>query len=153
VTQAGDGAHMVVTGDGDLEADAPQACRFLRLTIDARSWPEIGRRDLVIADAQARLPGLRPCGFHSPYEAAAWSVLSQRLRIVQAVRLCAELIARHGQNRAFPRCASCVGSTWICLPARASTCEQWPRRRWTGCWTARRGAPSTLCRSKIGPAS
>jgi DNA-3-methyladenine glycosylase II len=56
----------------------------------------------VIADAQARLPGLRPCGFHSPYEAAAWSVLSQRLRIAQAARLRAELIARHGQDGAFP---------------------------------------------------
>ncbi len=102
VTQAADGAHMVVTGDGDLEAAAAQACRFLALDVDARSWPEVGRRDPVIADAQARLPGLRPCGFHSPYEAAAWSVLSQRLRIVQAARLRAGLIARHGQDGAFP---------------------------------------------------
>jgi DNA-3-methyladenine glycosylase II len=102
VTQAGNGAHMVVTGDGDLEAAAAQAGRFLALDIDARGWPEVGRRDPVIADAQARLPGLRPCGFHSPYEAAAWSVLSQRLRIVQATRLRAELIARHGQDGAFP---------------------------------------------------
>jgi DNA-3-methyladenine glycosylase II len=102
VTQAGDGAHMVVTGDGDLEAAAAQVCRFLALDVDARGWPEVGRRDPVIADAQARLPGLRPCGFHSPYEAAAWSVLSQRLRIVQAARLRAELIARHGQDGAFP---------------------------------------------------
>ena len=102
VTQAGDGAHMVVTGDGDLEAAAAQACRFLALDVDARGWPEVGRRDPVIADAQARLPGLRPCGFHSPYEAAAWSVLSQRLRIVQATRLRAELITRHGQDGAFP---------------------------------------------------
>lgn len=102
VTQAGDRAHMVVTGDGDLEAAAAQACRFLALDVDARGWPEVGRRDPVIADAQARLPGLRPCGFHSPYEAAAWSVLSQRLRIVQAARLRAELIARHGQDGAFP---------------------------------------------------
>ena len=102
VTQAGDGAHVLVTGDGDLEAAAAQACRFLALDVDARGWPEVGRRDPVIADAQARLPGLRPCGFHSPYEAAAWSVLSQRLRIVQAARLRAELIARHGQDGAFP---------------------------------------------------
>jgi DNA-3-methyladenine glycosylase II len=102
VTQAGDGAHVVVTGDGDLEAAAAQARRFLALDVDARGWPEVGRRDPVIADAQARLPGLRPCGFHSPYEAAAWSVLSQRLRIVQAARLRAGLIARHGQDGAFP---------------------------------------------------
>jgi DNA-3-methyladenine glycosylase II len=102
VTQAGDGAHMMVTGDGDLEAAAAQACRFLALDVDARGWPEVGRRDLVIADAQARLPGLRPCGFHSPYEAAAWSVLSQRLRVAQAARLRTELITRHGQDGAFP---------------------------------------------------
>jgi len=102
VTQAGHTAHVVLAGDGDLDAAAAQVCRFLALDVDGRGWPEVGRRDLVIADAQARLPGLRPCGFHSPYEAAAWSVLAQRLRIVQAARLRAELIARHGEDGAFP---------------------------------------------------
>jgi len=102
VTQAGDTARVVLAGDGDLEAAAVQACRFLALDVDGRGWPQVGRRDPVMADAQARLPGLRPCGFHSPYEAAAWSVLAQRLRISQAARLRAELIARHGQDGAFP---------------------------------------------------
>jgi DNA-3-methyladenine glycosylase II len=40
--------------------------------------------------------------FPFPYEAEAWSVPAQRLRIVQAARLRAELIARHGQDGAFP---------------------------------------------------
>jgi DNA-3-methyladenine glycosylase II len=102
VTQAGDTAHLVLAGDGDLDAAASQVARFLALDVDGSGWPEVGRRDPVIADAQARLPGLRPCGFHSPYEAAAWSVLSQRLRIVQAARLRAELISRHGEDGAFP---------------------------------------------------
>lgn len=102
VTQAGDSARLALAGDGDLDAAAAQVRRFLALDIDGRGWPEVGRRDPVIADAQARLPGLRPCGFHSPYEAAVWSVLSQRLRIVQAARLRAELLARHGQDGAFP---------------------------------------------------
>jgi DNA-3-methyladenine glycosylase II len=102
VTQAGETAHVVLGGDGDLDAAAAQVCRFLALDVDGRGWPQVGRRDAVIAGAQARLPGLRPCGFHSPYEAAAWSVLAQRLRIVQAARLRAELIARHGQDGAFP---------------------------------------------------
>jgi DNA-3-methyladenine glycosylase II len=102
VTQAGSTARMALAGDGDLDAAAAQVARFLGLDVDGRGWPDVARRDAVIADAQARLPGLRPCGFHSPYEAAAWSVLSQRLRIVQATRLRAELIARHGQNGAFP---------------------------------------------------
>jgi DNA-3-methyladenine glycosylase II len=102
VTQAGDTTRVALTGDGDLDAAGAQASRFLALDVDGRGWPEVGRRDAVIADAQARLPGLRPCGFHSPYEAAAWSVLAQRLRISQAARLRAELIAGHGQDGAFP---------------------------------------------------
>src|SRR6478672_2038343 len=102
VTQAGATARLMVSGDGDLEAATVQACRFLALDVDARGWPEVGRRDPVISGAQAQLPGLRPCGFHSPYEAAAWAVLAQRLRIVQAGRLRAELIARHGEDGAFP---------------------------------------------------
>jgi DNA-3-methyladenine glycosylase II len=72
------------------------------LDVDARTWPDVARRDPVLADAQARLPGLRPCGFHSAYEAAAWSVLSQRIRIVQAARLRDDLVRRHGDDGAFP---------------------------------------------------
>jgi DNA-3-methyladenine glycosylase II len=102
VTQEGEVAKVAVTGDGDLEAAAAQACRFLALDVDARGWPDVARRDPVIAGAQAQLPGLRPCGFHSPYEAAAWSVLSQRIRITQAARLRDDLIRRHGDDGAFP---------------------------------------------------
>lgn len=102
VTQHGDVATISLTGSGDLEAAAAQVGRFLSLDVDARGWPDVGRRDPVIADAQHRLPGLRPCGFYSPYEAAAWSVLSQRVRIVQATRIRADLVERHGDGGAFP---------------------------------------------------
>jgi len=102
VTQEDSTARVVVTGNGAWRRAAAQACRFLSLDIDARGWPDIGLRDPVIADAQAQLPGLRPCGFHSPYEAAAWSVLSQRIRIVQAARLPNDLVSRHGDDGAFP---------------------------------------------------
>jgi DNA-3-methyladenine glycosylase II len=102
VAQAGGTARVVVTGDGDLDAAMTQVCRFLSLDVDARGWPDVASRDVVVADAQAQLPGLRPCGFHSPYEAAAWSVLSQRIRIVQAARLRDDLVARHGHGGAFP---------------------------------------------------
>ncbi len=102
VTQQGDTAGISVTGDGDLDAAVAQVRRFLSLDVDARAWPAVGDRDAVIADAQRQLPGLRPCGFHSPYEAAAWAVLSQRLRIVQAARLSADLVREHGDDGAFP---------------------------------------------------
>ena len=117
VTQRGDDARVAVTGDGDLDAAAAQACRFLSLDVDARGWPDVGRRDPVIADARQRLPGLRPCGFHSPYEAAAWSVLSQRIRIVQAARLRDDLVRRHGDDGAFPAPATLRGLD-LDLPGR-----------------------------------
>jgi DNA-3-methyladenine glycosylase II len=119
VTQAGDAARVALAGNGDLDAAAAQVLRFLALDVDGRGWPEVGHRDPVIADAQARLPGLRPCGFHSPYEAAAWSVLSQRLRVVQAARLRAELIARHGEDGAFPR-PHTLARLGLDLPGRKS---------------------------------
>jgi DNA-3-methyladenine glycosylase II len=102
VGQGGGTAQLQVAGDGDLEAAAAQTARFLSLDVDARGWPAVGRRDPVIGRAQRALPGLRPCGFHSPYEAAAWSVLSQRVRIAQAARIRTDLIARHGDGGAFP---------------------------------------------------
>ncbi|MDN5920417.1 MAG: DNA-3-methyladenine glycosylase 2 family protein [Pseudonocardia sp.] len=102
VTQHGREARIVLLGDGDLDAAATQVRRFLSLDIDARAWPDVAQRDPVIAEAQQQLPGLRPCGFHSPYEAAAWAVLSQRSRIVQAARLRDDLVARHGDHGAFP---------------------------------------------------
>ena len=100
VTQHGDCAQIVVEGDGDLHAAATQVRRFLSLDVDGRGWPEVAGRDPVIADAQRRLPGLRPCGFDSPYEAAAWSVLSQRVRIAQAARPRNDIIDRHGDDGA-----------------------------------------------------
>jgi len=102
VTHQHSAAHLAVTGHGDLEAAAAQACRFLSLDVDARGWPDVATRDPVIAAAQAQLPGLRPCGFHSAYEAAAWSVLSQRVRTVHAARLRDELVTGHGDRGAFP---------------------------------------------------
>lgn len=102
VTQHADLATLTLAGGGDLEAAAVQVGRFLSLDVDARGWPAVARRDPVIADAQHRLPGLRPCGFHSPYEAAAWSVLSQRVRIAVAARIREDLVERHGDDGAFP---------------------------------------------------
>ena len=54
VTQAGDTARVVLAGDGDLDAAAGQVCRFLALDVDGGGWPQVGRRDPVIAGAQAR---------------------------------------------------------------------------------------------------
>jgi DNA-3-methyladenine glycosylase II len=102
VTQDGASARITVTGRGDLDAASAQVLRLLSLDVDGRAWPTVAERDPVIADAQARLPGFRPCGFYSPYEAAAWSVLSQRIQMRQAARIKADLTTRWGVDGAFP---------------------------------------------------
>lgn len=119
VEQHGVNAKLILRGDGDLDAAATQVSRFLSLDVDAREWPRVGERDPVIARAQANLPGLRPCGFYSPYEAAAWSVLSQRIRIVQAAKLRDDIVHNHGENGAFPAPAR-LRTLDLDLPGRKS---------------------------------
>lgn len=117
VHQEGAAARITVTGDGDLDAATAQVRRFLALDIDARAWPEVGRTDPVIGAAQQSLPGFRPCGFHSAYEAAVWSVLSQRIQMSQAARLKADLTAHFGVDGAFPS-PQVLGSLDLDLPGR-----------------------------------
>lgn len=117
VTQDAQTATVTVEGDGNLDDAAAQVARFLSLGVDATGWPAVGERDEVIADAQRRLPGLRPCGFHSPYEAAAWSVLSQRVRITQAAKLRERLVVEVGNDGAFPAPARLRGAN-LELPGR-----------------------------------
>jgi DNA-3-methyladenine glycosylase II len=62
----------------DLAAVQRQTLRLLSLDHDATEFARLGDRDPVIGRLLAVAPGLRPPLFHSPYEAAAWSVLSAR---------------------------------------------------------------------------
>jgi DNA-3-methyladenine glycosylase II len=102
ISQEGSFARISVTGPGNMQAATDQVRRFLSLDIDGTTWPEVALRDPVIADAQAQLPGLRPCGFFSPYEAAVWAVVSTRIQMRQAARIKATIQNEFGDNGAFP---------------------------------------------------
>jgi DNA-3-methyladenine glycosylase II len=84
-------------GEADPDAVRDQVARILSLDVDGTGFPEVGRRDPVVAGLQARWPGLRPVGFFSPYEAAAWALIGHRIRIVQAARIKARMAAELGQ--------------------------------------------------------
>jgi DNA-3-methyladenine glycosylase II len=93
LTQQSDGSLAAeVTGDADLDAAEVQIRRILSIDADVTGWLAAGQADPVLGAVQADNPGLRPVLFHSPYEAAAWSVLSQRRHRAQAIvlrrRLC-----------------------------------------------------------------
>jgi DNA-3-methyladenine glycosylase II len=104
-------------GDADPAAVRDQVARILSLDVDGAGFPEVGRRDPVVGRLQARWPGLRPVGFFSPYEAAAWALMVQRISIVQAARLkqrmaadLGEAVDVHGDLRhAFPGPARLAG--------------------------------------------
>ena len=86
--------HVETAGEADLDAVRVQVERMLSLDVDASDFPTVGLRDPVVARLQQRYAGLRPLGFSSPYDAAAWALISHRLRIAQAAAVKAEM-ARH----------------------------------------------------------
>lgn len=92
------GVHCVVQGSGELEAIKDQVARVLSLDYDGRGFAEVGERDPVIGRLQKAAPGLRPPLFYSPYEAAAWSVLSARRPAAQMAQVREELNRHHGRT-------------------------------------------------------
>src|SRR4051794_956278 len=72
------GVHVELQGTVDIAVARAQVARVLSLDHDGNQFTAVGRRDPVIGRLQAVAPGLRPPLFYSPYEAAAWAVLSAR---------------------------------------------------------------------------
>ncbi|GAB1512396.1 DNA-3-methyladenine glycosylase family protein [Actinophytocola sp. KF-1] len=80
--------RMAVQGDpSDVDRAAVAARRILSLDVDGTTFPDVGARDPVVAELQARYPGLRPVGFHSPYEAACFAIIGHRISMVQAATI------------------------------------------------------------------
>jgi hypothetical protein len=136
-----------VLGGADPGGVRDQVARILSLDVDGTGFPEVGVRDPVVGGLQARWPGLRPVGFFSPYEAAAWALIGHRIRIVQAARVKERMAAELGQavdihgdvRHAFPGPAppgwpASRGSRG-CSTARSRTSAPWALRRWMAGWT------------------
>jgi DNA-3-methyladenine glycosylase II len=84
-----------------LTAVRAQVARILSLDVNGSGFPAVGERDPVIAGLQRRYPGLRPVGFWSPYEAAAWAIIGQRIRIRQAAAIKAGMARQLGETVSF----------------------------------------------------
>src|SRR2546430_1512443 len=102
--------HGEVAGTDRLDAVATQVARTFSLDHDGTGYPEVGERDPAVGRLMAALPGLRPVCFTSPYETAAWAILSARTSMAHAAVLLERLLAGHGhpltvagaEVRAFP---------------------------------------------------
>lgn len=87
-----------VAGTDNVEAARRQAARILSLDHDGSGYPEVGRRDPIVGRLQELFPGFRPVCFTSPYEAAAWAILSNRMRMTQAAQIKMRLVTEHGTS-------------------------------------------------------
>jgi len=96
VRQDNGGVHCVVKGGGALTAIEAQVARVLSLDHDGREYDEVGQRDPIIGRLQQLAPGLRPPLFYSPYEAAAWAVISARRPARQMAEVRRQLSERYG---------------------------------------------------------
>ncbi len=87
------------TVGGADEGDAlRQIARVVSLDHDGEEFMRVGDRDPVIGQLQRAHPGQRPVLFHSPYEAAAWSIISARRQASQAAGVRAGIGERFGAD-------------------------------------------------------
>jgi DNA-3-methyladenine glycosylase II len=81
--QANGDISGTIESDADTETVVKQVRRILSLNASGTEWAAVGEKDPVLSAIQHEHPGLRPVSFHSPYEAAAWSIISARRQRAQ----------------------------------------------------------------------
>ncbi|MFF9787448.1 DNA-3-methyladenine glycosylase family protein [Streptomyces nigrescens] len=79
------------------QAVRAQLARILSLDVDATGFPGLAA-DPVVAGLTADHPELRPVCFHSPYEAATWAIIGNRIRMTQAAVIKARMAHQHGHR-------------------------------------------------------
>lgn len=80
----------------DPDRVVAQAARVVSADQDGDAYAQLCRADPVLAPVYARAPGFRPSNFHSPYEAAVWSILSLRRPRSQGIVLRQRLAETYG---------------------------------------------------------
>src|SRR6202050_1175433 len=101
-----------------MTAVRTQVERILSLDVDGSGFPAVGERDPVVGRLQQRYPGLRPIGFWSPYEAAAWTIIGHRIRIRQAAAIKARMA-----GSSATRSPSATGGCTPLPPRNRSLCS------------------------------
>jgi len=92
------GVELTLRDEAPHEAALAQVARTVSLDHDGAAFERVGERDPVIGALQRAHPGQRPVLFHSPYEAAAWSVISARRPPGQGAKVRAALSERLGHT-------------------------------------------------------
>lgn len=91
ITPDDHGVCVQIAGDADPEIVQTQAARILSLDHDGCGWQDMLERDPVLGSIASNVGMLRPVLFASPYEAACWAIIGNRIRIVEAARIKANM--------------------------------------------------------------
>lgn len=92
------------------EAALGQISRVLSLDHDGDEFEQIGNHEPVLGALQRAHPGQRPVLFYSPYEAAAWAIISARRAAAQAATVRDDLGRQLGESFEL------AGATTIAFP-------------------------------------
>jgi DNA-3-methyladenine glycosylase II len=88
----------------ELQHSAPeklvraQIMRVLSLDHNGDAFTAMCEQDPILSKLVELAPGLRPPLFHSPYEAAAWSIVSARRSAAQMSKVWAAMSEAHGET-------------------------------------------------------
>lgn len=100
----------------ELRDDAPRAAalaqvaRIVSLDHDGEAFAALGTADPILGVLQRAHRGQRPVLFHSPYEGAAWAVISARRPAAQGARV------REDLGRQFGETFELAGVTMLAFP-------------------------------------
>ncbi len=85
-------------GGADSPALTRQIARMLGLDGDADAWRALGERDPVVGRLQREFPGFFTAAKASPYDAAAWGIISPRMQMRAAAKLKISMAERYGDT-------------------------------------------------------
>ncbi len=91
-------AELELRDGAEPEAALAQVARIVSLDHDGAAFVRVGAAEPVLGAVQRLHSGQRPVLFHSPYEGAAWSIVSARRTAAQASRVREELSIQLGQT-------------------------------------------------------
>jgi DNA-3-methyladenine glycosylase II len=89
---------LILRDGAEAKVALAQVARIVSLDHDGAGFLEVGRADPIIGELQRAHPGQRPVLFGSPYEAAAWAIISSRRPAQQGRRVRDELGIQFGDT-------------------------------------------------------
>lgn len=115
VTMKQEGARLRCDLDARVDEDAlaDRVASFVSADEDLTEFYELAKRDPQFAPVAKKLRGFHHPRFPTPFEAACWSVINQRIQLAQARKMKAAIVSKWGKKGcdAFPEAATLARAT------------------------------------------